>query len=189
MGALSIQLDTLLEDVSEIASQSPLNTASAIIATIGDTRRRLAQLEAKLAAAIDHINGDLAMAVRRLKPGLNIGLDRVGCKVGYKTKSLIFAPNLQTGVWEVRSPDPKFLGRFKRHFGSRLALVPDPSQVAKAISDYYTEHYKTLHEEISGVGIVLVEGKRGTLLDIADWRNQYTNLIRQPLPTRRLVSA
>ena len=108
-----------------------------------------------------------------------------GCKIGYKSKSLLFDPDVTKGIWIVTGEDPRFTGRFQRQFGRNTVLLPDIGDLVSAITTYFTGHYKSLGEDIVGTGVVLLEGRRASLREVAGYgefqptRKLRTRLARQ----------
>jgi|TARA_R110000751_G_scaffold67485_2_gene137769 hypothetical protein len=172
MSGINRKLDILLEDVSAVGpATSALDSILNVSDELHKLKQKIAEMENQLATAKDRINGDLAMGVRRKCPGLNVSLDRNGCKVGYKSKQLSLSPDIQTKVWTVKSPDMRFSRRFCRRNGPQLALMPDLDGIIGSIANYFMSHYKTLGEDINGTGKLLIEGRSATLLDLAEWRD------------------
>lgn len=170
MNSIKAKLNMLLAERTEIAAQSPLQAARAIARQVELAERRLADMRTTLTAAIDRISGDLAMLVRRLKPGLNISLDKTGCRVGYKVKTLLFTPDLQTGVWRVDSPDSRFLSKFRKFGGHALELAADAQPLAQTVADFFTSYYRTLDEEVCGDGMLYIAGRPATGFQLMEWR-------------------
>ena len=61
------------------------------------------------------------------------------------------------------------MGRFKRRFGRNTVLLPDIAPLVSAIVNYFTEHYKSLGEDIVGNGVVLIERKRVSLRELVSY--------------------
>ena len=171
MSGINRKLDILLEDVSTDSKASALDSMLSVSDELRELKQKIVEMENQLSTAKDRINGDLAMGVRRKCPGLNVSLDRNGCKVGYKTKQLSFSPDIDTKVWTVKSPDLRFSRRFSRRNGPQLALVPSLDGIISSIANHFMTHYKTLGENIEGTGKLLIEGSHATLLDLAEWRD------------------
>jgi hypothetical protein len=171
MSGIGYKLDLLLEMNGEPVSNS-LDSILDITKQLDEVRQKVVDLQNKLYMATDRLNGDLAMGVRKRLPGLNVGLDKNGCKVGYKSKNLSFSPDLKIGVWGVKSPDHRFCRRFARNNGPSLALTSSIAPLVDAISDYFSGHYKSLGEDIKGTGALIVEGSEATILDVAEWQDK-----------------
>jgi len=171
MNNIGHKLDLLLEMDKELVPSS-LDSILDITKQLDEVRQKVVDLQNKLHMATDRLNGDLAMGVRKQLPGLNVGLDRNGCKVGYKSKNLLFNPDLKTGAWNVKSPDNRFCGRFTRRNGPSLALASNITPLVDAIANYFSGHYKSLGEDIEGTGALIVEGSESTILDIAEWQDK-----------------
>jgi hypothetical protein len=161
------QLTVVLED--RPPTQSPLEAATEIIHSMDSLKQQFIDLQHRLGSIKQRMNADLALGVRRNHPGLNVSVDPTGCKVGYRSKSLNFDPDIEKGVWIVAGEDPRFMGRFKRQFGRSTVLLPDIAPLVSAITDYFTGHYKSLGEDIVGNGVVLIEGKRASLRELVGY--------------------
>ena len=171
MNSISHKLDLLLEMNGGPVPNS-LDSILDITKQLDEVRQKVVDLQNKLYMATDRLNGDLAMGVRKQLPGLNVGLDKNGCKVGYKSKNLSFSPDLKTGAWNVKSPDHRFCGRFTRHNGPSLALASNITPLVDAIANYFSGHYKSLGEDVKGTGTLIIEGSKATILDIAEWQDK-----------------
>jgi hypothetical protein len=161
------QLTLVLEE--RPVGPSPLDTASEIVRELEIAKQQIVNLQHKLASVKRRMNGDLALGVRRNHPGLNVSVDPEGCKIGYKSKSLTFDPDIEKGVWIINGEDPRFMGRFKRQFGRNTVLLPDIGDLVSAITDYFTGHYKSLGEDILGTGVVLLEGRQVSLRELTTY--------------------
>lgn len=171
-------LNVVLEDGQ--APSGAVEYASGIVRQLEDAQQRIQDLQHQLDAANKRICGELALMLRRALPGLNVGVGKEGCKVGYRSKHLILQPDPKRGIWNVKSGDPRFARRFMNRRGSKTVLG-SMEPLASAIVQHFREYYKTLGEDIIGTGIVLVEGHRGTITDLAEWYEQHT-------PKKRLNS-
>lgn len=165
MTDLNKHLDLILEDVID----SPLDIAVDIQSEVKECEYQLELSKRRLSMAIDRINGDLAMSIRKVQPGLHIVLDKNGCKVGYKSKSLIFSPDLTTKYWNVNGQDPRFLRKFQKRYGE-IALRRNISKITKCIVTFFNEYYKSLHEDIVGVGNIIINDKKTTMMELSNWR-------------------
>jgi len=161
------QLSLVLED--RPPSHSPLDAAMEIVQSIDLLKQRLVDFRHKLEAIKQRMNADLALGVRRNHPGLNVAVEPTGCRVGYRSKSLHFDPDVEKGIWVVNGDDPRFVGRFKKLHGRSTVLLPDIGDLVSAITDYFTGHYKSLGEDIIGTGVVLIEGKRASLRELVGY--------------------
>lgn len=171
------QLNLILEESQE---QNPLVAAMEIVQKLDAAKQQILDLQHQLSSVKQRMNGDLALGVRRQLPGLNVGVDPNGCKVGYRSKNLVFDPDVEKGIWMVSGDDDRFANRFHRTFGLQTRLVPDIGDMIEAIIHHFRDHYKSLGEEILGTGVVLVEGKKSTLSNLIYWRD------KPLLPKRKL---
>ncbi len=172
-------LDLILEEAPSPDGWHPLDSAIDLARQLQDAQQLVADLQHKLNSLRTRMAGDLALAIRRTKPGLNVAVDKNGCKVGYKTKYLQFIPEVEQGVWRVVSPNRRFLREFLQANRRATLLAPDLSVLIGAISEYFSTYYRTLGEEVEGTGVLMVEERRATLLDLAEWRNEAAS--REPV--------
>lgn len=110
---------------------------------------------------------DLSYRLRKRNPAFNISVDRHGCKIGYRKKSLTFKPDLAKGMWQVLSKDDQFANLFKRTNKSALLITHDVDEFINTIFTFFKEHYKTLQEDIDGQGVIMIDDKISTLSELA----------------------
>ena len=134
--------DTLAVDTP--VPENPLTQLRDKAQELRDARDKIAQLEAEYAQAIDQLNGQLAIGVKRRSPRLNASLRNGLCNVGFRSKSLNFKPDLDTRTWSVDSADKAFARRFGRRHGPATALNDDLEELVMAIIKFFTTHYKSL---------------------------------------------
>lgn len=165
-------IDVIFEDEVVNSSES-IRVATDLVRQLEMTQQRIHELQNQLIIAQNKICGELALKLRRIMPSLNIGVGREGCKIGYRSKSLILQPDVKKGIWNIRSSDSRFSHRFLSRHSSKTVINPNLDSLINSIIKHFTEHYKTLGEDITGTGVVLVEDKLGTIVDLANW---YKNL-------------
>lgn len=166
-------LDVILEESQN--PWRPLQDAMELVRKLDMAKQYVADLQHQLLSMKNKINADLALHIRRKMPALNVGLDKNGsCKVGYKSKSLLFTPDIEKGIWSVQSSDHRFLNKFQKMRRRDLIIGSEITPLIEAVIAYFTGHYKSLGEDIVGVGIILVEGKIGTLSDLVKWKEGHT---------------
>jgi len=180
MSVFSRNLNSLFEDT---LGDNPLDVARELESKLEAARQEVSNLENQLKIVTQRLNGDLALGIRRGNPALNVGVNSDGCKVGYKTKFLLLNPDVERGVWTVKSPCNRFLGQFTKHFSPYTVLNSDMKDMIDSILGHFTGHYKSLGEELEGNGVVMVEGKKATLLELAHWRDNKGGP-RRPLNSR-----
>lgn len=162
------QLSLVLEDAPS-TGPNPLQSAMEIVHKLEGARQVVTNLQHELATVVQSINGDLALGVRRQLPGLNVGIDPEGCKIGYRSQTLVFNPAIENGVWEVSGSNSRFLNKFKRDYSVDLRLDLDIGNIVHAIVNYFTTHFRSLNEDIQGSGIILVENKHTSLSGLVEW--------------------
>jgi hypothetical protein len=160
-------LDIILEDSSEITTM--LGQADLLIDRLNNARRIISDTKYQLSVLKSQINADLAMRLRKAMPALNVGLNHGMCKVGYKTKHLLLTPDLEKGVWKVKSADTNFAQRFQKSKLRLLFMDQDTTLLINSIIEYFTNHYKSLGESLAGQGILLIENKISNLSDLVDY--------------------
>jgi|3_EtaG_2_1085321.scaffolds.fasta_scaffold00090_16 hypothetical protein len=180
MSVFSRNLNALFEDPR---GMNPLDAARELKNKLAAARQEVDNLENQLKIVTQRMNGDLALGIRRQNPALNVGVNSDGCKVGYKTKHMIITPDVEKGVWSTKSPDGRFLGKFTKQYSPYTVLNPDIGDLISSVLGHFTGHFKTLGEEITGNGVILVEGKCCTLLELAQWRDSNGGP-RRPLNSR-----
>jgi hypothetical protein len=166
---LSRRLDLILEETNVSLDNDPYQEAVGIAQDLEEARRAVTELEQKLLYAMDRMCGGLALGVRRQLPGLNVGIDKGGCRVGYRSKSLLFRPDIKGKLWRIESPDPSFVRRFSKQYAPRTQLNADVAGMAQAVADFFRTHYKSLGEDIVGTGVLLIDGKDTTLGQLVEW--------------------
>jgi len=176
---LGSRLDLILETETTQVADDPYQAATDIAIELEQARRRVTELERELLYATDRLCGGLAMGVRKAQPGLNVGLDKGGCKVGYKTKHLTMRPDLTKRIWIIDSGDPRFARRFMHGNRAHMALNSDLTGLAKSVADFFTGYYLTLGEAIEGRGIILLGGEHVGMADLADFVRQREKLLME----------
>lgn len=166
---LERRLDFILEDDTTQMADDPYQAAMNVVIDLEEARRKVTDLERQLMYAMDRLCGGLAVGIRKHQPGLNVGLDNGNCKIGYRTKHLILKPDLTKKVWAVSGPDQRFARRFMKDHAPHTNLTSDTSMIAQAIANFFTKHYRTLGEEISGYGILLLDGHKIKTLDLISY--------------------
>lgn len=172
---LEERLNTLLED--SLAAEAPAvapteDPASKVLSLhkqLEEARLTVTTKEREYKHAVDGLNAHLAMAVKKVKPSLNISMESSGCKIGYKSKFVTFTPNPTTGVWDVTAPAKlsSFVNGLKRYGAEVLSLTTDLQTTATAVGTWFSSHYKTLGEELQGIGTILIEGREVSALELA----------------------
>jgi hypothetical protein len=174
-------LDIILED-SPPDGNHPFVSAHQLVEQLRDARQNVLDLEHKLGTIKHRMSADLALSIRRAQPGLSVALDKNGCKVGYKTKVLQFLPDIESGIWKAISPNRRFLREFLNQHRRSTLMTPDMTQLVTAIVSYFAAYYRTLQEDIVGNGHLMIDDKRGTLVELIEWRDSHSH----PLVKSRL---
>jgi len=172
-------LDIIFED-TEIGSYGPIDE---LIRQLQDARQQVSDIEHKLATVKHNMSVDLALNIRKTQPSLNIALDKQGCKVGYKTKLFHITPDLENGIWKITSSNSRFLREFLNVHRRTTLINNDLSIFANAIVTYFNNYYRTLGEDLNGTGIILIEEKKSTLLQLVGLKSTS----ERPMLKSRLV--
>lgn len=133
-----------------------------------DLRCEVDSLSKQLVVNQSRMVNDFALNLRRKIPSLNISISRGTCNVGYKKYILSLTPDIKLGVWRVKSDSSqgKFSKQFMQRYGSKTTIAPDMSILADSIASFFKSHYKTLGEDLTTTGILLIEGKRANIKDL-----------------------
>tara|TARA_R110000751_G_scaffold112718_4_gene211712 strand:+ start:625 stop:1137 length:513 start_codon:yes stop_codon:yes gene_type:complete len=158
------RLNLILKDPAETGN---LDSAYDAYRSIDKTKQNLLKMQHELNSIKKRINCELAVGVRKCHPGLNVSVNRKGCKIGYKNKSMCFDPDMSKGVWIIKGSDPNFIKRFKRSHIKDTLLSPEYEKLAALVSQFFINHYKSLGEDIIGSGSTLLEDKKVRIIDVA----------------------
>jgi nucleotidyltransferase/DNA polymerase involved in DNA repair len=175
---LASRLDVIFEEVRE----SPVGDAVSLAAKIQRTKQQVLDLQHELEKVIRRMCSDLALSVRRREPAFNVSIDKNGCKIGYKTKCLLFTPNPEKELWEVTSANERFCREFIQTHRRSLILNPTLESLTEAIVNHFTAYFRTLGEEVCGTGIIMVDEKKATLGTLAEYQAS-----SRPLMTRARI--
>lgn len=135
-------------------------------------KQEVDRIKSKYRNLLSRMSGLLGVHVRARLPALNIALEQ-GCRISYFSKTLEFIPNIQQQIWEVKSPDAKFLKAFYQ-VRPRLSLSTDYADLANGIVEFYVGFYKSLGEDIENVtkeGSIIIEHRRETFGALASYAN------------------
>lgn len=179
MGIIDALEVILEEDTGGVLTS--IETAMHIVKDLESTKRRVLDLKYQLKSMKNRINAELAMKIRLSMPALNVSIDNQGqCKVGYKSKHLILSPDIERGFWKVKSADYRFSNKFEKLRRRDLFIGADINSLINALTEYFTDYYKSLNEDIVGDGLMLIEGKLSSLKDLVN----YKETMRIPLNSR-----
>jgi hypothetical protein len=169
MNDLSSIINIILEEETANSSGS-VSAANELARRLEDRRREMLELQNSMQVLQKKICGELALHIRRRMPILSISVSN-GCKVGFKSKVLSLSPDISRGVWNIRSSDPKFANRFMKRYGTRTVISDSLDDLAKAVVDYFSSHYKSLGEDLTRApdGVILIENKKRSIVDLARW--------------------
>lgn len=107
----------------------------------------LRNAEDEFNTAIESLNNQLALEIRRRNGKLQVTLGNGKCQVYYKSKGIVVRPNAVANKWEI---DPNDMGRsFLKGFAHALPMTDDLGPIAEAVVEYFTGQYKTLGDTYS----------------------------------------
>ena len=157
---------TLIEEALNTDTTGIVSGAMAAMEQVEQLQKDLMSAKINVQRAVAKINGGLAMAIRQARPGLNISLEKENVTVGSYARSLRFRPDLNSGVWVVESNLPKIATNFLRKKGP-VQLSDDFLPLAQVIAGYFTNYYKSLGENITGTGKLILDGRISNVSDLA----------------------
>lgn len=122
-------------------AQSKLSLVNDIKRELESAQDHVMELKTQLRHAIEDFNIELAKALRRRVPKLNVNLSDGRCSASYKSTNLSCCPDLESNMW---SFTPNHDGRrFSRKYGTALKLDNTVDPLVDAIVQYFGR-YKTL---------------------------------------------
>lgn len=108
--------------------------------------------------AIETLNSQLALEIRKRMPKLQVNLASGKCHVKFKSKAVTVWPDAMGGKWQIDQND---MGRnFMRGFSHALPMHDDLSSIAEAISEYFSGHYKSLGDTFGAKNVMPTEVKQ-----------------------------
>lgn len=144
------KLQEEIEQLESTKTNSHLEAAKSANSSLREAEAALDGLRQNLAHSVEAINADLAVAVRKLVPKINVNLTDGKCNVTYRSRSLDLRPDIDRGKWSVGSND---IGKtFQRQYMQYLTLTEQPDDLAEAIADYFVGDYKTLQDKNFSAG-------------------------------------
>ena len=170
-------LSVILEDTQECAYQnSPIELAMDIVRKIDALKSQVLQLQNELIVSKNQIKGDFALEIKKSEPAFNVNLDSDdACKIGCLDKTITIDPNLQDMRWEIDCADDEFAQGLMDQYPDEMILTSSVLPLVAAVKEYYANYGKTIGESLKGRGVILVEGKIGTLSDLVRWRQGNSN--------------
>lgn len=162
------ELDAILSDDNDY---DYAGLASAAISKLQEAEQAVAAAKQELRHLNKRIVSDLAVVIRRMQPALSVSIKSDECIIAYRTKFFKVTPNFNTGFWDVVSNNSRFGREFLQANKRSTFIDSDLSIMAKAIVDHFTAYYRTLNEELTGTGDLLVDGVVSTLVKLVAHRN------------------
>ena len=150
-------LEEQLESVGTEADR--VARISQIREQISQLENQIAELQKQLAQESESLNGDLAVAIRKMLPGLAVSLDGGRCNVRHMSNMLTFRPDFSNAMWEV---EPNISGkRFKKYHGHAMNLKHDVNPLADNVTSFFRKRYKRLNNESVGPAAKRISDKAG----------------------------
>jgi hypothetical protein len=174
-----LNLESRLNVIFEETRESPIGDAVNLAAQIQRAQQQVLDMQYELEKVLRRLSTDLALGIRRREPAFNVSVDKRGCKIGYKTKCLLFTPNPEKELWEVTSGNERFCREFKQAHRRSLLLDPNLNALIDAIVHHFTAYFRTLGEAVCGTGIIMVDERKTTLSGLVE---------EQTLPSRPLMT-
>lgn len=166
MDEITKAIDILLED--DQSNWDIYSQATELYNELENAKLYVQNLMHKLHGQRQKMCLDLSYRLRKKNPSFNISVDRNGCRIGYRKKSLTFRPDLAKSIWQVLSKDVGFANLFKRQYRSSLLISHDISDFVETIYGFFRDNYKTLQEDADKHGIILVGGVKHSLTEFSD---------------------
>lgn len=173
---LGLRLQHLLEDVNV----NLYAEADALSDQLFELKKSITKANKDLSRLKSMLCGDLAFEFRRRFPALNISVDGKRCKVGYRSKIMVLEPDVIGKIWTVRA-DNVFAKSFVNRYRRFLIFDNNCAKLVDVIGEYFSNHFKSLNEEVSGTGILLIDGKNSTVSDLVGMRSGSEFVIEESL--------
>lgn len=167
---MSINLDSALSVILEEADHTGLvASCDALCQEVADLKDKISEVKVRLKSMRVRLCAELALLLRKKYPQLNVAVDKKGTKVGYKQKAIYISPDIEGKIWGFKSSDPQITKIFNNKYRKYLILTGSISDLADALGNSFALKYKSIKEQQSESGILLVEGKRSHLTDLVKW--------------------
>jgi hypothetical protein len=126
---------------------------------VKEIESRLHELVENLRTAVESLNAQLALEIRKRMPKLQVNLSNGKCHVNYKSKSIVVYPDPVSKKWDI---EPNDMGRrFSRGYPDVLPMQDDLGFIAEAVCEYFSSQYRTLHDTHGSVKEGQAIHKRG----------------------------
>jgi hypothetical protein len=178
MPTISSKMDAIIEHIIDDIPTNTKSDTEILIDKYRTAQNNLKKAQSDIELATNKACGDLALKIRHKLSGLNVSLNRFGCTVGYKHKTLTFKPNLLDQVWVVTGNNQPFTSAFIAKY-SPLMRLSNISEISDAVAQYFKNYYRSLNEDINGDGMILVEGSSKSVSEMLVWRSSISLKIRQ----------
>ena len=150
-------LDEQLESVGTESDR--IARVNQIREQIGQLEIQITELKTQLSQESEGLNGDLAVAIRKMMPGLSVSLDGGRCNIRHMSNNLTFKPDYEKAMWQV---EPNISGRrFNKHHGHSMNLKHDVGPLADNVGSFFRKRYKRLNSEGVGPAARRVSDKAG----------------------------
>lgn len=118
--------------------------ARSVNSELREAEAKVLNLQSTLQHALESLNAQLAVEIRKRVPKLSVNLTQHKIEVRYRSKTLICWPNIDRDVWEVELNET---GRyFMRSHSADMRVSDDPTELAEFITEFFGNNYKTLQD-------------------------------------------
>jgi hypothetical protein len=168
---IGFNLDCILEKAQDNLDPS---VACDTYKKLLETRAALSKIQKQLYTETKRLCLESAIAVRRENPGLNVAVIDATLKIGHSKEWMTLQPNYSDQSWELIDCSPDMRRVFSESLSIKTSLVQSSTDWAKSVAACFNV--------TGGTGIVMLEGKRSTIMDLCTARNE---LLPLKLPSRR----
>ena len=153
---LQEHLDSMPPESTMSGQNGHASQARNINAELRESEALVLNLQSKLKFALESLNAQLAVEIRKRMPKLSVNLTQHKVEVRYRSKAIICWPNIDRDVWEVELNET---GRyFMRAHSADSKLSDNPTEFAELITEFFSSNYKSLQDVgmVSGVPVEAV---------------------------------
>lgn len=141
---LQEHLDSMPPESSMSGQSGHASAARSVNADLREAEARVLNLQSNLQHALESLNAQLAVEIRKRMPKLSVNLTQNKVEVRYRSKALVCCPNVDRDVWDVELNET---GRyFMRAHSEDMKLSDDPTEFAEFITEFFSSNYKTLQD-------------------------------------------
>lgn len=140
---------------------------------LDDLKARVQEVKSRIASLGVKLCARFGIEVRKKFPKLYVHINRGSVRVGYKSKFLLFRPDVAGHVWDVEGGD-RFVRGFLNSYRKYLLLYSDLGLLVDAVGAHFESSFKTFGEGVGegageGGSLVFVEGSESSLVGVVRW--------------------